>query len=287
MSLAQAIVNGILLGGIYGIIAVGLNLIRGVMGIINFAHGACLMVSMYASFYAYKLLGLSPLASLPLVAIVMFIFGYLVQAVLIDKVLGEKPIVQLGSTFGFMIFLESLTLILFSPDWRSIPVPYSTAALELSGIFVSVPRLIAFIGAIIAGIALYLLLTKTKFGTGVRATAQAPESAAILGIDVPKVYRITFGLGLAVTGIAGGLVMTYQYVYPSIGLNYGVIAYIVIVLGGLGSIEGSLLGGLIIGLSQSLGATLLGSGFKNTVLFIVFMLVLVFKPKGMFGERGL
>lgn len=285
--LLQSVVNGLLLGGIYGVVAVGLNLIRGVMGIVNFAHGACLMVSMYASFFAYKLLGLSPLASLPLVAVFMFVFGYLIQAILIDKTIGEELITQLGVTFGLMLFLENLALIIFSPNWRSIDLPFSTSSLQIGNIFVSTPRFISFIGTMLIAVGVYFLLTKTKLGTAIRATAQNDEAAAVLGIDITKIYRITFGLGLAITGIAGGFIMTFQFVYPTIGINFALIAYVVIVLGGLGNIKGCVLGGLIVGLSQSLGAFFIGSAFKDTVLFIIFMIVLVVKPKGIFGEEGL
>jgi len=279
----QAIVNGILLGSIYSLIAVGLSLIWGVMRIINWAHGAMVMLSMYITFFAYSMFGLDPLIALPLVAIIMFIVGYLLQIALIERTLNSSWISRLCATFGLMMVLESLALIFWSSNWRAVPVTYSTWTFNISGILISFPRLIAFFIAILMALVLNFFLNHTEIGKAIKATAQDREAAALMGINVNNIYRITFGLGLALTGIAGASLMTFYFVFPKIGFPFALTAYIVCVLGGLGKLNGALLGGLIIGIAQSLTAYFISPEYKMPMAFLIFLVVLYFKPEGIFG----
>lgn len=279
----QAIINGILLGGTYSLIAVGLSLIWGVMRIINWAHGAMVMISMYISFFAYSLFKLDPLISLPLVAITMFVIGYLLQMGLIERTLNSSWISRLCATFGLMMILESLALLIWSSNWLTIPVVYGTWNFNIGGVFISFSRFISFLIAIIMALVLHLFLNFTEIGKVIKATAQDKEAAALMGINVNNIYRITFGLGLAATGIAGASLMTYYYVFPKVGFPFALTAYIVCVLGGLGKLNGAILGGFIIGLSQSISAYLISPDYKMIVSFIIFLIVLYFKPGGIFG----
>ena len=280
--MAQAIVNGILLGGIYSLVAAGLSLIWGVMRIINWAHGAMIMLSMYLTFFAYSMFGIDPLLSIPLVAVIMFIVGYVLQSVLVEKAMRGPMISQLCVTFGLLILLENLALLLWSPSWRAISVPYSTWSFCLGGVIFHFPRLIAFFIALLMSLALHLFLNRTETGRIIRATAQNREAAALMSINTANVYRITFGLGLACTGVAGATIMTFHYVFPTVGFPFAVTAYIICVLGGLGRLKGVVLGGLIIGVAQTVSAYLISPEYKLLVTFVIFLAVLYLKPGGMF-----
>lgn len=273
-----------MIGGVYGIVALGLNLIYGVMGIINFAHGAMLMISMYTSYFMFSLLGLDPLVSLPLVATALFLLGIVVQTVLIERIIDAPTVSRVIATFGLLIFLENLALFLWSPDWRTIETGYAALAINIGGILISVPRLLAFVIALaLAGI-LYLIIARTDIGIAIRATAQNRTAAALMGIDVPRVYRVVFGIGLACTGVAGGLLMTFYYVYPTVGLIWALTAYIVCVLGGLGNFVGAIVGGLIIGMAESLGALVLSPSLKHLISFAAFIIILLVRPRGILGR---
>jgi branched-chain amino acid transport system permease protein len=279
----QAIVNGILLGGMYSLIAIGLNLIWGVMRIINWSHGAMVMLSMYLAFFGYAYLGLDPLLSLPLVATIMFLFGYLLQMYLIQRTLDSPWISRLCATFGLMMLLESMALMLWTSNWKAIPVTYSDWIFNIGDVIISFPRLIAFLLALLMAIVLHFFLNKTETGKAIKATAQDRETAALMGINIYQIYRITFGLGLAATGVAGASLMTFYYVFPKVGFPFALTAYVVCVLGGLGRLNGALIGGLIIGVAQSVGAYIISPEYKMVVSFVIFLAVLYFKPGGIFG----
>jgi len=279
----QAVVNGILLGGIYSLIAIGLSLIWGVMRIINWAHGAMVMLSMYITFFAYSMFRLDPLIALPLVAVIMFIVGYILQMILVEKTLDSPWISRLCATFGLMMLLESLALLFWSSNWRAIPVTYGTWTFRIGEIFISFSRFIAFSIALLMALALHLFLNHTEIGKAIKATAQDREAAALMGINIHNIYRITFGLGLAATGVAGTSLMTFYFVFPKVGFPFALTAYIVCVLGGLGKLNGAVLGGLIIGIAQSVSAYLISPEYKMAVSFVIFLAVLYFKPGGIFG----
>lgn len=279
----QAIVNGILLGGMYSLIAIGLSLIWGVMRIINWAHGAMVMLSMYLTFFGYSFFNFDPLVSLPIVAIIMFLFGYLLQTYLIERTLDSPWISRLCATFGLMMLLESMALILWTSNWKAIPVTYGTWTINICGVFISFPRILTFFLSLIMALLIHLFLNKTEIGKAIKATAQDRNIAALMGINTYQIYRITFGLGLALTGIAGASLMTFYYVFPKVGFPFALTAYIVCVLGGLGRLNGAILGGLIIGVAQSVGAYLIHPEYKMVFSFAIFLAVLYFKPGGLFG----
>lgn len=283
VNILQSVVTGILLGGIYSLIAVGLSLIWGVMRIINWAHGAMVMLSMYLTFFAYSIFGLDPLIALPFVAITMFIVGYLLQAVLIEKTLESPWISRLCATFGLMMLLESLALLVWTSDWRAVPTTYGSWTFQIGNVIISFPRFVTFSLALLMTLALHLFLNRTEIGKSIKATAQDREAAALMGINVVNIYRITFGLGLAATGVAGASLMTFYYVFPKVGFPFALTAYIVCVLGGLGKLKGAIVGGLIIGVAQTVGAYLISPEYKMVVSFAIFLGILYFKPGGIFG----
>jgi len=283
MGILQAIVNGILLGGIYSLIAVGLSLIWGVMRIINWAHGAMVMLSMYLTFFAYSILGLDPLLALPLVAVMMFIVGYMLETVLVERTLDSPWISRLCATFGLMMLLESLALLLWSSNWRTIPVTYGNWTFHIGDIAIPFPRLTAFSLALLMALALHFFLNRTETGKAIKATAQDREVAALMGINISNVYRFTFGIGLALTGVAGASLMTFYYVFPKVGFPFALTAYVICVLGGLGRLKGAVLGGLIIGVAQTVSAYFLSPEYKMAVSFAIFLGVLYLKPGGIFG----
>ncbi len=267
----------------YSLIAVGLSLIWGVMRIVNWAHGAMVMMAMYLTFFLNRWLGLDPLLAIPFVALAMFALGYLLQILLIERALGSPWISRLCATFGLMMLLESLALLLWSSDWRTISTPYGNTNFQLGDLFISLPRLIACLLTLLMALALNAFLNRTEMGRAIRATAQDREAASLMGINIRNIYRITFGLGLAATGIAGASLMGFYYVFPKVGFPFALTAYIVCVLGGLGRIKGALLGGLIIGVAQSVSAYLISPEYKMVVSFLIFLAVLYFKPEGLFG----
>ena len=283
--LVQAVVNGILLGGVYALVALGLTLIFGVMRIVNFAHGALMMVGMYTAYWIFTLWGINPYLSLPLTMVVLFLLGAAIQRFLIDPILDAPQHNQLLLTLGVMLFLENLALFLWSPDFRTLRLPWLEGAVRAGFLLVNKPRILAFAFALLSTLALYLFLKHTETGKTIRATAQDQVGAALVGIDVRKVNALTFGIGSACVGMAGALVTPYFYTAPQVGHVFLLIAFVVVVLGGLGSFTGALVGGLIVGVGESIGALLLPGSFKELVIYAIFVLVLLYRPTGLFGER--
>ncbi len=282
--LAQALINGLLLGGIYSLVSVGLTLIYGVMDIVNFAHGAFMMLSMYLTFWLFVLFGVHPLISLPIAFIVFFAAGMAVQRTIIQRALEGPMAAQMLVTFGLLLIIENSALFSWSALVRTISVDYSNLTFFLGSISISAPRLIAFIAAIIASLLLHLFLTKTDLGLAIRATAQNREAARLAGINIKFIYSIAFGLGLGLVAIAGNLVATFYYITPSAGTPFLLAAFVVAVLGGLGNYVGALFGGLIIGIVESMAGTFLLPAIRQLVYLAVFYIILVTKPEGLLGK---
>jgi branched-chain amino acid transport system permease protein len=263
--LSQVLISGILLGGLYSLIGLGMSLIMGVMGIINLAHGELMMVAMYITFWAFTLLHLDPYISLVIVFPVLFLLGMAIQKFLIGPVMEVESILpenQVLLTVGIGLVLSNLTLLLFSADYRSVPVSYASKTIywdiKAGGQTISVsfnfPLLVAFGIALVLGAALFLFLGKTDVGRMIRATAQDKRAAALLGINTKKITYITFGIGAALVGAAGTLLAPVYYLYPQIGGPFTLKAFIITVLGGMGNIAGAVLGGVVLGLAESLGS---------------------------------
>lgn len=288
MPLWEVVMSGLMVGAIYGLVSIGLTLIFGVLRMINFAHGHFLMVAMYLTFWLNHLLGLDPYLAVFIVAPLLFGFGLLVQRVLLQPTLGTAgaSMTQTFVTLGLTMILQNSALALFTADYRSIRTPYSASVIELLGARVSVPRLVIFVVTIGIAVGLHLFLRQTYLGKAIRATVENARAAQVMGVNVKRVYLVTFGLGSAIVGVAGALLMPVYYVFPRLGLDFVMIAFIVSVLGGLGSVPGAIVAGFLIGVIETVSGFLISSAWKQAVYFVLFILVLIFRPAGLFGIRG-
>jgi branched-chain amino acid transport system permease protein len=283
--LLQGVVTGVLLGGVYGLVAMGLSLIFGVLGIVNFAHGSIVAVGLYASFVLVDSVGIDPYLALPITVLLLFGFGLLIQGGLLTKTLGQPLENQLLLTVGLSILIPNLLLLIFSPTPRSIRVPYVTQNVNIFGATASLSRIIAFVAAMGIGVLVWLLLTRTSLGTAIRAVAQNRTGAALVGVNVRRIYLIAFGLGTACAGAAAALILPFLAITPLAGEPFTIIAFITVVLGGLGNVVGALIAGLLIGLTYEVGGLLLPGQDKLLLVFFVFVLVLLFRPQGFFGNN--
>ena len=285
--LLQAVVSGLLLGGVYGLVASGLTLIFGVLRIINFAHGAVMMLGMYASYWLWVLAGLDPYLSVLVTAPVFFGVGVALERIVIEPNRAAAEHNQLLLTLGLALFLENLALVLWQGDFRTLRVPYASASFFIAEALVEVPRLIAAAGAVVIAVALYGFLRGTELGKAIRALAEEREGAMLVGIDVGRIRSVAFGIGCACAAVAGALITPFFYIAPDVGESFNIMAFVVVVLGGMGNFLGALVGGLIVGLAESLGAAFLPGSLKQFVVFLIFVLVLLFRPEGLFGgARG-
>ncbi len=282
--LIQSIITGLLLGGIYAAYSAGFSLIFGVMGVVNIAHGELVMLGAFTSYWLYTLAHIDPFLSIPFSAVTLFIIGYGIQRLVINRVVDAPPIMSYICTFGIHLIIANLALRLWTADYRSITTPYCGNHLECAGLVFPYARLATFGMALLMVGGLYLFLNRTDIGRAIRATAQDREMARLMGVRANHVYAITFGVGAAITGVAGSLISTYFVIYPQMGLSYTVTAFCVVVLGGMGYIPGALLGGLILGVLESLTATFWNAGMSSTLTFFVLFLMLIFRPAGITGK---
>jgi len=282
----QAIVSGILSGGVYALIAVGLTLVFGVMNIVNFAHGSFLMLGMYISYWLFALLGLHPYISMFASLLVLFFLGMAFQRYLIEYVhaMGDQSVLLL--TFGISMFLENLAVFLWTPDYRSIQVNWFSGTTFVYDIMISIPKLMAFIFSVLLTALLYLFLKKTDTGKSIRAMSDQIEGARSVGINVRRVSQIAFGIGAACVAAAGSIITPFFYTAPSVGFVFLLTAFIVVVIGGMGSFWGAFFGGIIVALGESLGATYLPGSLQHLGMYLIFILVLLFRPQGIFGKRA-
>ena len=283
MAVVQAILDGLMIGGVYAVISIGLTLVFGVMGIVNFAQAEFLMLGMFVAYYAWAWLGLDPLLAAPLAFVVVFLLGAAIQRVLIRRVLKAPEVAQIFLTVGLLIVLENAALLMFGSGFRSVSTPYQTASLQLGPLFISVPYLAAFAMSVASGLALWLFLKSSWFGRAMRATAQDPMAARLMGIDADRMHMLAFALGVGLTAFGGAVILPYLTASPTVGTQFAVLMFTVVVLGGLGSVAGAVVGGLAVGIIQSLSALVFPIQLQNLVLFIVFIAVLAFRPKGMLG----
>jgi len=284
MTILQAIINGILIGGVYALISVGLTLVFGVMDIVNFAQAEFLMVGMYVAFYLYLVAGMDPILASAFVFIVVFFIGAIVQKGLIQHVLKAPMVSQIFLTVGLSMVLISIAQLLFGTTFRSVNTPYQMSALHLGRLQFSVPYLIAFGISLVMFFLLWLFLEKTDVGRSMRATTQNRMAATIVGINDTRMYVLAFGIGTALTGVAGAVILPYAYVFPTISHQYGLTMFTAVILGGFGSVPGALLGGLIVGIIQSMSSVFLATQLQNLVVFIVFITALVYRPAGLLGR---
>lgn len=281
---SQTLINGLFIGGIYAMVSIGLTMIYGVMGIINFAHGEFLMLGMYVSYLAFTLAGIDPYLSLPLTVIVLFAVGALIQWGLIQRILSAHILMQILLLLGVSMLMVGIIQFVFTATPKAIFLPYSSAGLRFAGLVLNLPRMVAFVASLVIAIGLYFFLKKTKLGKAIRACSQSREAAALMGINVNLIYVLTFGIGAAVTGVAGTLLTPSYPMTPTAGSLFSVTAFVVVVLGGMGNFMGAFFGGLIIGVAENFGGMILGSDVKLIVSMAVFILVLLLRPQGLFGR---
>src|SRR3990172_1718651 len=278
MVFLQSLLSGVLVGGTYALVGIGLTLIFGVMRVINFAHGDLLMIGMYLTFYLFTLSAIDPFLSIVIVIPLMFAFGAFLQRTFIHRVLNALPQNQILLTIGLGLIMSNTVMLVFTSDYKILSTSYSSGSVQLAGLSVSEPLLVSFvITAAITG-ALYWFLIKTDMGQAIRATAQDREAAQLMGVNVRRMGVIAFGLGAALAGTAGALISPTYYIFPQVGGAFTLKAFGVVVLGGMGSIIGATVGGVIIGAVESLSASYVSSGLKDLFVYVLFLLVLLLKP---------
>ena len=281
--LAQALVTGILIGGVFALLSVGLTLIWGVMRIINFAHGEFLMVGMYIVYFLVTKGGWDPYVTLLVSVPALFVVGAAIFRLTIQPILAHPSMNQIMLTLGLSLILQNLALVVFRADPLIVQTAYSRVTFNLGPAVVRVPQLIAFGGSGLAAMLLYWFLQKTDAGRAIRAASQNREAAVLMGVDVQRTYLLAFGIGSACLGVAASLMVPFFYTSPTIGLWFGQVAFIVVILGGMGNFMGALVGGQIIGLTEAFGAAILPGTLSRVFTFAIFILVLLFRPQGLFG----
>ena len=282
--LLQTLASGVLIGLIYALVAIGLTMIFGVMNIVNFAHGEFMMLGMYSSFWLFALLSLDPMLTLPLTVLMLFAFGVLLYRLVIKRITDAPMVSQIFTTFGLMILLRGVAQFLWKPDFRSIENSWVSGTVRLGEIQLGRPQIVAGIGAIAVTLAVYTFLHRTKWGAALEATAADKEAAQLMGIDAHKMFALAWGIGAACAGAAGGLLSTFFPIFPDVGANFILIAFVVVNLGGFGSIAGAFWAGILVGVIEVMGGLLLGPQYKMAVVLVVFLGVLMFRPQGLRGK---
>lgn len=280
----QLIISGLLIGFIFSLIAVGLTLIWGVMDILNFAHGDFLMLAMFTSFLMFANLGLDPLLSLPLVVVLLFLVGLLTFRLVIRPVLGYPGLIALLATFGLSIFIRNVVLFILGPNYRVINQSILAGKnFSILGLHFSVAQVVSAVACVVITCAVYLLIARTKYGRSLRATSLDKDTALLMGINTNRVFALTFGLGAACVGFAGGLLSNFYPIFPEVGLNFAIMSFVIVALGGFGNISGAFLAGIFVGLVENVGGFLIGPEFKYTLVFVLYLIVISIRPKGLFG----
>ena len=284
--LFASVLNGITTGAVYALIALGLTLIYGVLHIINFAHGASLMVALYGVYFLKEQLGIDPYLALPIMVPAMFAFGYLLQRGVINRASHGKDENILLVTLGISIILENLALLFFKSDTRNIETAYTLTTVSIGPAMIALPKIVSFAGALVVSAVLLAVMRYTDLGRAIRAVAKEKHGARLMGIDVDHVYAMCFGIGLACLGAAACFLLPAYYVNPLVGSGFVLVAFTIVVLGGMGSFVGALIGGLLIGVVESIGGLYLGESLGQVGIFAIFIAVLLLRPQGLFGARA-
>ena len=284
--LIPALLNGLLTGAVYALVALGLTLIYGVLHIINFAHGALLTAAMFAAYFAFKLLGIDPYLSVFIIAPLFFALGYGLQRFVIGPASHGSDSNMLLVTLGLAVVVENALLFNFRGDTRTIDVPYAFQSIDIGFTFLALPRLVGFGAVFVVALILWLIMTMPDVGRAIRAVAKEKLGAQLMGIDVPHIYAVTFGLGTACVAIAACLLMPTYYVNPTAGNAFVLVAFTIVVLGGMGSVPGAVIGGLVIGVVESLSSLFLGDSLGQVGIFLIFIAVLLVRPQGLFGAKA-
>lgn len=278
----QVVINGLLIGGVYALVSIGLTLLFGVVDIVNFANGEFLMLGMYITYWTWFMIGMDPIVTLFISIPILFIIGALVQKYLFKYIMGASPLTQIFLTVGLQFVLQNIVLMAFGPQLFKLKTGYSEHSIHLGASTISTPKLIAFVISIVLSILLFLFLNRTDMGKAMKAAQQDRQTAALLGINTDRIFWIAAGISAALTGAAGTAISTYNPVEPTVGSAFGLMAYITVILGSLGNLKGAVVGGLILGLAESFGIQFISADAGKLLSFSIFVLVLMIRPQGLF-----
>lgn len=284
--LPQLLVSGVLIGGVYALLSIGLTLIFGVLRIVNFAQGEFIMLAMFGAFWLNLLLGIDPYLSALVVVPAIFLMGLAVERWVIQRILHAPHSMQIFATFGVSVLLQNLALTLWGPDYRSVITPYTSLAYSVGGLSISATSLFAFIAAIVMAGALIAFLHLTRNGRALRAMVQNRYAASLMGVDTKRLNRLAFGCGVACAAVSGCILTPMYYTFPTVGVDLIITSFVVVVLGGLGSVAGAIVGGLIIGIAQTVTGFYFSVEFKDVVALLLFIVILLVRPQGLFGRLG-
>ena len=280
----QTLLSGVLIGLVYALVAVGLTLIFGVMEIVNFAHGEFLMLGMYTSFWGWALWGLDPIVTLPVTALLLFALGAVIYRFIIRRITEAPMLSQIFTTFGLMILLRGIAQYLWKPDFRSVGKTVVAGSLSAAGLQFGLPQVVAAAGAVLTTGIVWWFLRSTRLGAALEATAADKEAAALMGIDGQLMFALAWGIGAACAGIAGALLSTYFPIFPDVGANFILIAFVLVALGGFGSVAGAFWGGIVVGIVEVLGGFLVGPAYKLVLVLVLYLLVVLVRPQGLMGR---
>ena len=284
--LPQLLVSGVLIGGVYALLSIGLTLIFGVLRIVNFAQGEFIMLAMFGAFWLNLLLGIDPYLSALVVVPAIFLLGLAVERWVIQRILHAPHSMQIFATFGVSVLMQNLALTLWGPDYRSVITPYTSLAYSVGGLSISATSLFAFIAAIVMAGALIAFLHLTRNGRELRAMVQNRYAASLMGVDTRRLNRLAFGCGVACAAVSGCILTPMYYTFPTVGVDLIITSFVVVVLGGLGSVAGAIVGGLIIGIAQTVTGFYFSVEFKDVVALLLFIVILLVRPQGLFGRLG-
>jgi branched-chain amino acid transport system permease protein len=282
--LLQTLLSGILIGLVYALVAVGLTMIFGVMDIVNFAHGEFLMFGMYSSFWLFSLYALDPLFTLPLTALFLFALGVAVYYAVIRFIVDAPMLSQIFATFGLMILFRGVAQFLWKPDFRSVNNSLVSGSLNLGGLHFGLPQIVAAAGAVVTTGLVWWFLNRTRLGAALEATASDREAAQLMGIPSQRMFALSWGIGAGCAGVAGGLLSAIYPVYPEIGAQFILKAFVVVALGGFGSVTGAFYAGIIVGVVEVFGGFLLGPQYELALVLLLYLLVVLLRPQGLLGR---
>ena len=285
-TIVQLLVSGVMLGGIYAIMSIGLTLIFGVLKVVNFAHGEFLMLAMYVAWAITSVAGVNTYTAIIVVVPALLVFGAFVYLLIIRPAVDKPHLVVVFATMGLSILMQNLALVLMTADLRDVPPLFGGTPFKLGPIYLRTELVLGFVISVTVTLALMIFIKRSYIGKAIRATVQDRDAALLMGINVPSLFMLTFAGGSALVGLAGCIMLPLYSTFPTVGLNFVLIAYVIVVLGGMGSMDGALLGGICIGLVQSLSGYYVAPAYGQMFYFLLFLLVMVCRPNGLLGQRG-
>jgi len=281
--LLQQLVNGVLIGLVYSLLAIGLTMVWGVMNVLNFAHGDFLMIGMFISYWMYALAGVDPLFSIPINAVALFLLGMFIYRFIISKVMNGPGLAQLVVTFGISIFIANFAALIWTPNFRSIEHTLLSGTWDISGLKLSIPKFVTSIGSVLTSFGVFWFLRHTRTGKAILAVEMDREAAVIMGINTERINSLCFGIGSALVGVAGALLATHYYIYPFVGGTFGLTCFCIVALGGFGSVEGAFIAGILVGVVQTLGGYIFDPAYKMAIVFAMYLITVWIRPQGLRG----